>query len=310
MPAKALIRDGFSGQHMLVLPGPLAEAARRHPLLSGLLVTDAGYFPNARNHHVDRPRGITTTLLILCLKGEGWVKSGGEKRTVGEGDLAWLHSGEPHAYGSTGKKPWTILWAHFTGTEVAAWEVLLGVEGKVRPMLLALPDDRLEELALDRVYAALEKGFAVRHLVAAATALKHSLSCADQFGRDRLDPRSADERVARSIEALRADWQRNHGLKELAVAARVSVSHYSAIFRRQTGFSPIDFLIRERIRHACRLLDTTPIPVAEIGRRTGYEDPYYFTRSFRRVMGLSPRKYRQGKSRDFARSNSHAHRAL
>jgi transcriptional regulator GlxA family with amidase domain len=161
-------------------------------------------------------------------------------------------------------------------------------------MKLSLPDDRLEELALDRVYAALEKGFSLRHLVAASAALRHSLSSADQLGRDTPDPRSAEERVARSIESLKADWQRPHRLKELAIAARVSVAHYSAIFRRQTGFSPIDFIIRQRVRHACRLLDTTLVPVAEVGRRTGYDDPYYFTRCFRRVMGFSPRKYRQG----------------
>jgi AraC family transcriptional regulator of arabinose operon len=292
--ARLRVRDGFSGQHMLVLPSPLGAEARRHPLLTGLFVTDAGYFPSARNHHVDRPGGSPTTVVILCLKGEGWVRSAGAAQPVAAGDLVWLPADEPHAYGSGTKKPWTILWAHFSGSEVASWEVLMGLSGKGRPMMLSLPDDRLEELALDRVYAALERGFALRHLVAAAAALRHSLSCADQLGKDSRDPRSADERVAKSIESLRADWQRPHRLRELATAARVSVAHYSSIFRRQTGFSPIDFIIRLRIRHACRLLDTTLIPIGEIGRRTGYEDPYYFARSFRRVMGFSPRRYRQG----------------
>ena len=50
-------RDGFTGQHMLVLPAPLAEKAAQHPLLRGLCVTDAGYFPSARNHRVTRPSG-------------------------------------------------------------------------------------------------------------------------------------------------------------------------------------------------------------------------------------------------------------
>jgi transcriptional regulator GlxA family with amidase domain len=92
---------------------------------------------------------------------------------------------------------------------------------------------------------------------------------------------------------LRANWRRPHRLDELATAARISTTHYSLCFREQTGFSPIDFLIRLRVRHACRLLDTTTLPVAEVAERVGYEDPYYFTRCFRRIMGLSPRRYRE-----------------
>jgi len=191
------------------------------------------------------------------------------------------------------KNPWTIVWAHFSGTEVPAWEELLGIQGPERPTVLALPDDRLDELALDRVYAAMERGFAVRHLVAAAASLRQALSAAAQLGSDRRDPRSAADRVALSIEALRGDWQRPHRLGELATAARVSVAHYSMLFRRHTGFSPIDFLIRLRVRRACRLLDTTSLSIGEVGERAGYADPYYFTRCFRRVMGCSPRDYRK-----------------
>jgi AraC family transcriptional regulator of arabinose operon len=286
-------REGFSGQHLLVLPGPLKEVALHHPLLCGLCVTDAGYFPNARNHLVDRPEGAPTTLAILCLEGAGWVRGAGGTQAVGAGDFVWLPAHEAHAYGSAGGNPWTILWAHFTGSEVAAWRDLLGLRGPDRPSVLALPDDRLNEVALDRVFAALERGFAVRYLVAAGAALRHSLSTVAQIGTDRRDPRSVSERVAVSIATLRRDWQRPHRLHDLAVAARVSVAHYSVLFRRQTGFSPIDFLIRLRVRHACRLLDTTSLPVGEVGERTGYPDPYYFARCFRRVMGLSPRSYRR-----------------
>lgn len=286
-------KEGFKNQHLLVLPAPLAAEMKGHPLLRGLLVTDAGYFPRARHHLVERPRGAATELAILCLDGEGWARCGGSERKMGPGDLAWLPAHEPHAYGSGGENPWTIVWAHFMGAEVAAWKELLCLGGAARPPVLCLPDDRLEELAFDRVHAAMERGFEVRHLVAAAAALRHALSTAANVGSDRRDSRSAVERVAASVELLRNDWFRPHRLAELATAAKVSASHYSVLFRRQTGFAPIDFLIRLRVRHACRMLDTTLLSVREIGERAGYHDPYYFTRCFRRVMGFSPRAYRK-----------------
>jgi transcriptional regulator GlxA family with amidase domain len=54
----------------------------------------------------------------------------------------------------------------------------------------------------------------------------------------------------------------------------------------------MDWFNRLRVQWACELLDTTQTPVAEIARQTGFADPYYFTRCFRRVVGLPPRKYR------------------
>ncbi|HEY1848464.1 MAG TPA: AraC family transcriptional regulator [Opitutaceae bacterium] len=293
MHPQVLRRDGFSGQHMLVLPAPLQADARRHPLLRHLCVTDAGYFPNAGNHFVSRPRGAPTALAVLCLQGRGWVRTGKASRTVRPGDFVWLRANVGHAYGSGAKDPWTIVWAHAAGTELPGWEELLGVDGMAAPAVLSLPDDRLEEPGFDRVYAALERGFSIRHLVAAAAALRLALSTVAQLSAEGHKSRSAEERVAQSIEALRSDWQRPHRLGELATAAKVSVAHYSSLFRQRTGFSPIDFLIRLRVRHACRLLDTTSITVKEVSERSGYADPYYFTRCFRRVMGASPRAYRK-----------------
>jgi len=286
-------REGFSGQHLLVLPEPLRSVSRGHPLLRGLCVTDAGYFPSARHHLVERPHGAPTTLVILCLGGEGWVRTAGGGWDVAAGAFVWLPANQAHAYGAGSGEPWTILWAHFAGEEVAAWRDLLRGRGHAHPFVLGLPDDRLDEIGLDHVYAALERGYSVGNQVAAAAALRHSLSAVAQLAGSLHDPRSAPERVAASIETLRRDWQRPHRLDELATAAKVSIAHYSSLFRRQTGFSPIDFLIRLRVRHACRLLDTTTMPVGEVGARTGYADPYYFTRCFRRVMGCGPRAYRK-----------------
>ncbi|HVU18488.1 MAG TPA: AraC family transcriptional regulator [Candidatus Didemnitutus sp.] len=286
-------REGFEGQHLLVLPEPLRAEARAHPLLQGLHVTDAGYFPAAAYHQVKRPGGVPTTLVILCLKGKGWVRVDNETRPVSPGDLVWLPRGEPHAYGAGAENPWTIVWAHFAGREVDAWGELLVGSGSTHPLVCPLPDDRLDEVAFEQVHAALERGFAVRHQVAAAAALRHSLSVVVQLAYSPRGLRSAPERVLASVEALRRDWQRSHRLEELAAAAHMSVAHYSTLFRRQTGFAPIDFLIRQRVQHACRLLDTTLLPVREIAERVGYADPYYFTRCFRRVMGQSPRTYRR-----------------
>jgi len=69
----------------------------------------------------------------------------------------------------------------------------------------------------------------------------------------------------------------------LAVLANMSSSHYTAMFKRQTGCAPIDYFIRLRMRHACHLLDATMLSVKEIAAALGYDDPFYFSRMFKSV---------------------------
>ncbi len=84
-------------------------------------------------------------------------------------------------------------------------------------------------------------------------------------------------------------------LKEMARHAGLSAQHFSNIFRRRTGASPVEFFIHLKIQRACQLLDTTSQSIFEVARAVGYEDPYYFSRIFRKVMAISPSQYRKQK---------------
>jgi len=98
------IQEGFRGQRLVVLPARVREEARTNPLLRGLLVTDAGIFPNAKSHFIERKGGAPTTLFMACLAGQGWVRLGdGPKLTVSPGMLAWLPANLPHSYGAAKK---------------------------------------------------------------------------------------------------------------------------------------------------------------------------------------------------------------
>jgi len=75
---------------------------------------------------------------------------------------------------------------------------------------------------------------------------------------------------------------------DLATLSGMSEAHFFRRFRRATGSSPIDFLRRERINHArCRLLQSNDL-VKEIAEQVGYNDPFFFSRDFKRYTGLAP----------------------
>jgi AraC-like DNA-binding protein len=78
----------------------------------------------------------------------------------------------------------------------------------------------------------------------------------------------------------------------LATQANISASHFFALFKRRIGCAPIDYFIRLRMQHACRLLDETGLSVKEVAATLGYDDPFYFSRIFKSVNHVAPSEYR------------------
>jgi transcriptional regulator GlxA family with amidase domain len=98
--------------------------------------------------------------------------------------------------------------------------------------------------------------------------------------------------VERVIEWMRTHVEQRAELPALAARAALSVPHFSVLFRRRTGYPPVDYFLRLKVRRACELLDTTTLRIEEIAASVGCADAFYFSRLFRRVMGKAPRDYR------------------
>lgn len=82
-------------------------------------------------------------------------------------------------------------------------------------------------------------------------------------------------------------------LQETAVAVGVSVGYLSTLFKKEYGQSFVDFVNSTKIQYACRLLDEKELMVMEIACRLGFENAYYFSKVFRKYMGMSPTDYQK-----------------
>lgn len=285
-------REGFPGQHHCVLPRDVSTRAIRHPLLRGLLPTDAGLYPHAAGHFVERANGAPGTVLIVCCNGRGWVTWQTRTSAMNPGDVALLPPNQPHAYGADDGDPWTIEWVHYTGAETHAWRALL-IEGETA--VVHVPPESVGELKLATVHERLEIGYGDLQLLGAAAALRHSLTTILQLRRSSGMLPSATDAVDATAVWMRENLDRKVTLAALARRAFLSPSHYSAIFRRRYGFAPIDWLLRQRVHRACSLLQTRSDKIAAIAANVGVKDPYYFSRLFRKIMGLSPEQFRRAK---------------
>jgi transcriptional regulator GlxA family with amidase domain len=90
---------------------------------------------------------------------------------------------------------------------------------------------------------------------------------------------------------------------EMTRRSKLSESTFKRRFVAATGLTPLEYVQRLRVEDAKRRLERTEDPVDDIAWRVGYEDPAFFRRLFRRVVGLTPGAYRKRFSiPDFARA--------
>lgn len=101
-------------------------------------------------------------------------------------------------------------------------------------------------------------------------------------------------RVGSVIGAIENNCAKAWRLDELVRISRMSRSNLMRIFKKATGQSPVDYIIRLRIQKAMGLLRNTDLCITELALELGFNDSNYFTRQFRRIMGVSPRVFRQG----------------
>lgn len=95
--------------------------------------------------------------------------------------------------------------------------------------------------------------------------------------------------VARLSEEPARQWR----LDELARAVSLDPDYLGRLFVRHTGMTVMGFLARTRAERAATLLARSTLPIGTIGAAVGWDDPTYFARRFRALVGLTPGDYRR-----------------
>lgn len=92
---------------------------------------------------------------------------------------------------------------------------------------------------------------------------------------------------------MKENFHENLTLDMIADAAFLSASYASRLFKKEQDVSIMEFLLQIRMTEARRLLKETDLSIEVISERTGYSDPGYFTKVFRKSEGKTPSQYRQ-----------------
>jgi len=273
-----------------MVPYFLLQRLATHMLTSGLYPRAMGYYPQALGHRVER-HSHADHLLLYCAGGRGMLRVNRRQYPVGWGDLMMLPRELLHAYASSGRDPWTLYWVHFDGANADAfWE-----------HMNFLPDRPVRHIGcapkviqdFETLLEARSTGFRESFFIHASNHLRQMLG---MFGLMISTHLRRNPGNGFDLEAIHAVMQEKlHGQLDLATLAAVggmSKHGFCRRYKAQTGESPYQHFLHLKMERACYLLDITDQTVGDIAEGLGYDDAYYFSRLFRKVIGMPPSRYR------------------
>ncbi|HEV8245591.1 MAG TPA: helix-turn-helix transcriptional regulator [Polyangiaceae bacterium] len=244
-------------------------------------------------------RMIVDHELVLFLAGSGQISFREQSLRFTAHDLLFIEPFVPHAVQSTGSCEHIAV--HFDFGPRAASEAELE---RRRPYAIRLAGAR--ELPLRQRIAqhgAIEHS--LRELVThfargtpeGRTRARGELLCTlaallTQATKPRGEAGRRRAKLEQTIATMRARLAEPLSSADLRRVSGLASSQLHALFRELTGYAPMDYLRRLRIQTARALLADPKLSIKEVAARTGFDDPYHFSRVFSRVDGVPPSAYR------------------
>lgn len=230
--------------------------------------------------YVRRPGGTGDYLFMIF---HSPVKIGTLEATpVEPGMMVLWERGAGHFYGNPALR-WSHSWIHCDGRDVReAWNAAAIQTGQ--PIRLSHPA-RAEDYLLaihEELSGPMEPDCVI---------IRNTLgNLIQEAARSRTRPQKSPipEHLLFAREFINTAYDERLTLKQLATKAGLSVPHFCTEFRQHFGTPPIAYLVQRRMHVAAMLLRETALRVGEIGRRVGYDDPYYFSKHFKACFGMPP----------------------
>ncbi|WP_400243590.1 AraC family transcriptional regulator [Niallia sp. JL1B1071] len=280
-------REGFLGERHVILPTHTYKEVVTSLPVKTTYITKIGFFPKAKYHYAERALGSEENILLICLDGNGTIEIDNSLSIhLNSGEAFCIPAKKNHRYFADKKNPWSIMWFHFHTEcgELYNLETLQKVHIDSIERLVRIQNNFAELLDLS------EKETSFSNLLCSSNYILLILTDVYLTREEPIDKQN--KLLQQCIDYIHQNYDKNISLDELANIVEISPSHLSAIFKKYTQKSPIDYLIQHRIEMACMYLKLTELKLYEIAHKVGYQDSFYFSRLFKKNTGNSPKKYK------------------
>ncbi|MDP4118763.1 MAG: AraC family transcriptional regulator [Bacillota bacterium] len=241
---------------------------------------DYRYGPAVRSHY----------LIHYVLKGSGVLHFDGKDYPVCAGQAFLIEPCYITCYEADSKEPWEYVWIGFDGDYAKSLLETAGIS-QFNPVFPKEFNCKLNNIFLNLRDLIRENSLDEMYILGSLTQI---FSCLIDFSSHilRMYPKRTIY-VNRAIDYINNNFHLPISVEELAKLLRIDRKYFCAIFKGETGISPIQYILSLKVSKASQLLIDTSFSIGEIARSVGYDDLFTFSRMFHQQTGVSPSQFRR-----------------
>ena len=239
-----------------------------------------------KDYKQNRAAGRVDYQLIYIYKGAGHYYIHGKWKSLSAGNVLLFRPKEAQTYSYFFKEHPEIYWIHFTGyncekiiQKYNLHNCYIGEHSLLKTFFqeviieLQLKKPFFEDMVLSNFWQIL------------ATIARSHQQILSPFGNDF----SINRLVIQLNQTYMDDWN----VESMAEYCKLSVGYFSHLFKKRIGSSPMKYLTELRIEKAKELIATNSMSMSNIAQMTGFNDPLYFSRVFKKTTGIPPKEFQQ-----------------
>lgn len=239
-----------------------------------------------------RPRGRLDFQILYIASGKAHFFFDGVETIVSAGHMVIYRPKEEQKYYYYGVDQTEVYWVHFTGRDVKKLLHKYGIEDHVHVIHTGTALEykylflqMIQELKLCK---ADYEDLLVNHLHHLLIRIHRTL-LTEPYSKSRTHAKDFDE----AVQYFHKNYHTEININEYAATHHMSVSWFIRGFKEYTDSTPTQYILSLRISNAQILLETTDYNITEIAEIVGYENPLYFSRLFKKQVGVSPSDFRK-----------------
>lgn len=242
--------------------------------------------------HMKRPHGFTFSkeeqtyhTMALILAGSAQYRLGNKTFTVQPGDILFFQKNTCYSACVVSSEPWEHIVISFrTADDRDIRRFPVETVNKV------IHGNRFEELFRQAysTWSSCAFGYKIQTKAVITQILFELIS--ENFTR-LFGSNTALSSLKAVSDHMEQNYMKKISVEELATISGYSASHFTRLFTKVYGISPIQYLNLIRIIHAKNLLRTDQYTTSQIAQKCGFSNVYYFSRCFKQITGTTPKKW-------------------
>ncbi|MFW2488801.1 AraC family transcriptional regulator [Clostridium chromiireducens] len=243
--------------------------------------------PTVKNHY----------LFHYVLSGKGKLYSINDRTnktstyTIKAGEGFLLTPNIINTYEADKDDPWNYIWIEFEGLKAERYLTEIGISGK-NPVYIP-KEYNSENSIIDNFRFLLDNPSAPDSAILGHTYLLFYALLENSASNNMNKAATLQEFYVReAINYIEKNYDNNISVEDIAKWCNLDRSYFGKIFKSSMKTTPQEFLIKYRLSKACEMLKCNNASIKEIAELTGYPNQFYFSRAFKEVYAMSPRKWR------------------